>query len=736
MGSATSQTFPPAPGGMNVALAPQEIDDTEAQYLQDILLDYPGLARRRGPVRAIASGGPANLPRRGSGLAITIDPAGTTRYGALTGTGANGYFTVWSSDLSATVDLTWPHVLPTTPASGASSAYRMVSSVPGAGGGTWIGTASDYGSVSPLQALAFWHGGNKADYSTGTISLTRGSATVTGSGTSWTANVVPGMFLFANTDDASAGTFTDTLIGTVLSVNSDTSITLTKPSPYSGSAGRSYTLRSLRGFILKVNKGRITCDTGSTTVSGGNTKFAAQGLGTGVWNLYRASDLTWIGKVSSVASDISLTLAANAAISMADDQYIAIRGDWSANDKSVDITLSTYKTGWLTASYAERQWYFANGAQFDKTFRGWFADTADPEAVDLSTDGDWIPISSTSDVQEPIRGAMPTYNAILVMKDSETFAIYGTSPDDFSAKKLEDDGAISTMAIQPYGGGAVWAGRNGIYFYDGVQVINLTERKLGDVYKNTIRTLDQTKYRAWSMVARNHYWLFLEDLDPTISVVKGNTSTTPNHWVIVINLDTGAVALHTNVGIRGAIVLPAAQGRDTWFLVNDETAGVGKIVSANALYDTEGVDGFITTVGGALGPDFYFNTKKYNAGDDIWLKRFKQFAMHYLAQGGALNIDTVLGLNNVGQTRGTQFEATVFTWSQLQALLPNWSAVSAEYPSWSALIESVFIPKRVRFSKKDHHMSLRIWQASAAMTRVKVGPFSIGYKLMRRLRVR
>ena len=78
-----SQTFPPAPGGMNVAMAAQEIDDTEAQYLQDILLDFPGLARVRGPVQASAA--IAALPRRGSGLVTTIDPAGTSRFAALTG---------------------------------------------------------------------------------------------------------------------------------------------------------------------------------------------------------------------------------------------------------------------------------------------------------------------------------------------------------------------------------------------------------------------------------------------------------------------------------------------------------------------------------------------------------------------------------------------------------------------------------------------------------------------------
>lgn len=836
---AVTQTFPPAPGGMNVAKSGQEIDDTEAQYLQDILLDKPGIARRRGPIQRDISF--AILPRKATGLAITIDPSGDDRYAALTGTAANGYLTVWSADKATTVDLTWPHALPTDPATGSAFAYRLHSAMPALGGGTWIGTASDYGDDDALQALALWRGGTKPDYSTGTISFTRGSATVTGSDTSWLANAVPGMFLFANTNDAGAGTFTDTLIGVVATVNSNTSITLEKIAPYSGSAV-AYTLRSIRGFIPKVAKGKITTATNSTIVSGGGTKFGAQGLGIGTWNIYRAADLVWVGRVASVQSDISLTLAANAAVAMADESFIAIRGDWTANDKSIDIGLSTNKTGWLTSIYAERQWYLNNSAQFDKTYRLWFSDPLDPEAVDLSQDGDWIPISSTSDIPEPARAMVPTYNALLVFKESETFAVYGTSPSNFSAKKLEDDGTLSPMSVQSFGGGAIWAGRNGIYYYDGVQVRNITDEKLGDVWRNSVRSVDPLRFRMWSMMVRNHYILHIEDLDPTISVVKGNTSSTPNHWIVIVNMQTlqPTITLGTNIRLRGAVTLPAQAGRGVAYVVNNDrstptglaavargtggtlpadtyyykvsavdsigetlassevsvttsgstssvaltwnevpgahgyrvyrsdtasgaqdeyvavttnsytdtalagwTAGAplgtgtvarGVLCDANALFDVEGRDE-IGTDGNERGPDFYFNSKKYNAGDDVRLKRFKQLAIHYLAQGGSLNVDTVLGLNNVGQTLMGNFPATVLTWDQLRMLLPNWSAVSAEFVSWDDLVEGVFRPKRVRFLKKDHHMSFRLWQSTPTMQRVRIGPFHIAFKLMRPMRV-
>lgn len=896
MSGVIAQTFPPAPGGMNVALSGQEIDDTEAQYLQDILLDTPGLARRRGPIQKPLAW--ASIPRPASGLAIAIDPTGQDKYAVLNGTAANGYLSVWSTDKSTITDLTWPHALPTDPVTAYSSRYRMHQAAPAIAGGTWVSTASDYSATTPLHALGLWYGGSKADYTTGTVSFTRGSTSVTGVGTSWLANAEPGMFLFANTDDASAGTFTGAFIGVVLSVNSDTSITLESKSPYSGSAGRTYTLTSLRGFMPKVTKGRITCATTDTTVSGGATKFSSQGLATGTWNLYRASDFTWIGKVASVQSDIALTLSANAAIALADELYIAIRGDWATADKSVDITGSNNKTGWLTAIYAERQWYANNGASFDKTYRLWFSDTADKEAVDLSSDGDWIPISSTSDIPEPVRGLVPTYNALVVMKESEAFAVYGTSPSSFSAKKLADDGTMSTMSCQSFGGGAIWAGRNGIYFYDGVSVTNMTDGKLGDVWKNSAFTVDPLRYRMWSMIANNHYILHIEDLDPTISVVKGNTASTPGYWVVSINMETRAFSLFTGVRLRGAVTLPASAGRGVYYVVNglntdaaatnlgktaaggtakqltanqayavhatasadgitnkvkwrldgggtgtgtanfraalyadnagepgtllsysdpvavldtaaasdvsftlrtevklvngtkywialfgdadadscrgfydalaskcrtvaatytsgvpatwdaagdsvqndDMTAYIvydtqrGHICDANKLFNAEGLD-TIMVEGSPKGPDFYFLSKKFNAGNDVQLKRFKQFAIHYLAQGGAVKVDAVLGLNEVGQTLTSSLPATVFTWDQLRALLPNWSSVSDEYSSWSSLIEGVFAPKRVRFLKKDHHFSFRLWQENATMTRLKVGPFHVVYKLMRPQRV-
>ena len=722
-----SETFEGTPAGSNLALPAQELDDSEARLIQDALLDYPGLTRRRGPVSGVV--GVPTLPNPGTGLVMTLNPQGQARFGVLQGTSGSGLFSVLTDDNSAVAaDLAWPFGLPTNPAV-AGQSYSIVDAKPALIGGLMIGVSSDYGASSVNQGLAYWYGGNKPNYTT-TVTVTRGSSTVVGSG--FTANVVPGMFLFANTDDP----YTAAYIGVVLSVLNDTTLTLTKAAPYTGTA-KSGTFQSLRGIAPKVTEGRITSDVASTTVTGGLTKFVSQGLGTGSWQLYRASDGAFIGKVASVQSDTALTLAANAAVATADASYIAVRAD---ADFGIINTANINKVGFLNATYADRQWFANLGASYDKTSQVWFSDTSDPEGLDLSVfDGNWFVITSSSTVNEPIRAIAPAYNGLVINKENETFIITGTSPDDFTVRKLEDDGALSGMSVQQYAGGVIWAGREGIHFYDGVQTQNLVEEKLGDYYKNTIRTYDPTKYRMWSMIDRDHYFLFIENLAPTVAIVKGNTSTTPTKYSIVINLRTRAITFHTNVDIRGAITLPASVGKHTWYLVNGKLSGDlsdhAIICDGEALFNQEGIDAVTCTGSAAPGPDWFWESKKFSGGDSLRLKRLKFFLMYGLVQGGDMKIDVVLGLNDVGQTITKTFPQSVYNWTTLRAVTGTWSALSTQFPTWNSVVQSVFVPQRFKFSKKATHFSFRIYQSSPNITRLQMGPFKLGYKIERDGRV-
>lgn len=731
MAGLLTETYEGVPGGMNLALPAQEIDELGCRYLQDGLLHKPGQVVRRGPVQAIASYAPT--PKPATGLTQTLDPGGALRLAALYGDNSSGFLGLYSSDYTAITPISWNGVLPTTGGS-AATAYHIVDAKAALTGGTWIGSSSQYDASSPVQTLALWRGGNKADYSTGTLSVTRGSVSVTGSGTTWATNVAPGMFLFANTDDP----YTLAYIGVVKAVNSDTSITLGAVSPHTSTA-KAYNLTSIRGFCPRVVTGRITTSTSSTQVNGASTKFVSQAVNSGTWQLYRASDLGYVGKVSSVTNDTTLILTANAALALSNERYILLRvdGDYSINTQAV----SGRKVGFLTALYSSRQWYANLGQQYETTSRVWFSDTSDPEAVDLSPfDGDFIDVASTTGVNTPIKALMPAYNALLIIKDTETFGVYGASKSQFQVRKIEDDGTLSGMSVQPYGGGVIWAGRDGVYFYDGIEAKNITLDSLGDYYKNAVRSFDPAAYRMWSMLDRDHYFLFIERFAPNVAVVKGLTSVTPSTTTICINMVTQAVTLLTNVCPRGAIVLPASTGESTWFIQNNSSDSKGYLVDANVLFDAQGNDSVVDPAFTG-GPDFYMESKKYKVGDSLRKKLFKQLAIHYNAAGGPLNagtglrealtIDTVVGLNNVGKTSSTKFPATIYTWDQLPTVAATWDALAALFPTWDALITSVFRPKRIKFLKRSQFLAFRLYQTDSTVTQVTLGPFQLGFKLQR-----
>jgi hypothetical protein len=91
----------------------------------------------------------------------------------------------------------------------------------------------------------------------------------------------------------------------------------------------------------------------------------------------------------------------------------------------------------------------------------------------------------------------------------------------------------------------------------------------------------------------------------------------------------------------------------------------------------------------------------------------------------------VLGLNDVGQTLSTTFPATVPTWTSIKTAIPTWTGLKTQYPTWTQIVQSVFKPKRIRYQKSSTHLSFRFYQGSSSMSKLKLGPFHIGYKLAR-----
>lgn len=674
------QSFQGAPDGMNLSLPPDEILETQARYIQDALVDKPGLIRRRGPVKNAS--GVAALTRQAWGIVATTDPAGNARYAVLNGSGANAKISFLAAgNATISAELTWP---------GNYALYPYVDVTPFLTGGTLISTTDKYGQGAAASVI-LWYGANLANYSTGTLTCAVGSTAVTGTSTVWSTNIVPGMFLLVGND----------LVGCVEKVNSNTSITLTAPAIFAHT-GSAYTATSIRALGTKVMKGTITASATHPHIHGGNTKWTTQ-LAAGM-AVYRLRDMGYIGTVTSVQSDFAATLTADARFDCSDDPYVAIAAQ---NYSTASATVTASDPGFLSAVYANRQWY-ANNPNLASTpisaqqsSRVWFSDTTDPEGLDLTADGDWFDVYGENPQSQPIKAITSTLSSLLVLKERETWAVFGQSEETFTPKMLESDGCIDGATVQPFAGGAIWAGRTGILFFDGSRVQNLTQNNLGKAYHDIIKTFDNTTYHAWSMLARGHYFLFIENCTGPYTLDKGGTTSTPTRLTIAYNLLSGSITFLTNVDIRGATQLPTTIAPTVWYIVND--ASIGHICSADDLFDTTGVVDSITCTGNTAGPDFYWEGKAHNAGDGARLKKWRWFEPNAVVTGDVLKVDAVKGLSSVD------------------------SALTDTIP-----IGTIFqVGNRIFVDWDSQYIAFRVWQNSSAVTDVQIGPYDVAFKFLR-----
>jgi hypothetical protein len=759
-----TQTIPPFPGGMNVEQKPWAIEDDQARYLQDAILDEPMVLKRRGPIRTATNSAAAAfstaIANAGIGIVSAISPGDVFRIAVLNGTASAGsaklsvfdtnYTTVQTSDWGAA-----GHINTFDPA----KRYNYLAS-PHPWGGTLIGT--QIGSANPGGAnttLGHWYGATKPEVSAGTITVVQDSTAVIGVGTTFT-NIDEGSFLYAiadtdNTPSNSARTF----IGTVRSIADATHLTLMDGALFDVT-GRSYKIRPVRPLSRRVATGQITATTTSATVNGSNTKFKRQKLDTpsnnGHWCLFRADDMKFIGKVSSVASDIQLTLTANAAIVCNKDKFVAID---MYDNKDLNVN-STNEGGYLTAQFAGRQWYgnrpagTSNKSQPYANSRVWFSDIYDPEAIDVTSDGDHLLIPSQRPPIKPLTGLMATTSALVCFKEDETYGVFGTDETNFTVRKILDDGAFSPMAAKPWNGGVVWAGQKGIWFFDGSEEpFNLIEDRMLTFWKKAVDKHKSTTYKVWSMIHRDHYFVYVENASPPFGPIKGtgasptDTGTPTKYLALVINLNTRAISTLTNFAFLGSVTAPLEDATDssTLFLVNKTNPTTpwalqgARVCSAEALFtDNTNIDTHFTAVvspvDNAMGPDLYIESKRYDMSDPQRKKNFKQLQMlyrldsftgTYVVSGDTTSADFLNNYLNLGIIKGLNEYASVSS--------SKWRLTRV---TDSGSGQAGFGSKRIKFLKRSQHIGFRIWQQNISDTKViQIGPMAIGYKWLRPGRV-
>lgn len=196
--------------GMVQSVARHRIPENGAFDIRDGLLDDDG-----------------NVYQRGATTRITAGQLGTKMWSVWEGAFSVGRRTIGLSDTNFGVlnvaGTAWVPLVAITP-----GATRVMAGVP-----------AQVGEVMflPVETGTYLYAGSlkTVGYTTGTVTVTKGSKTVTGVGTAWLANVDAGMLL---------GAFSGGFLGVVASVDSNTQITLKDAWQGPTTAGTTYSLQA------------------------------------------------------------------------------------------------------------------------------------------------------------------------------------------------------------------------------------------------------------------------------------------------------------------------------------------------------------------------------------------------------------------------------------------------------------------------------------------------------------
>ena len=672
---------------MQRAVAQHEIDDDACWTLVDAFIKDPGIIKRRGPLASFFATTTAAI-----GLAGTTAPDGTWSGLLYRRTSTpSGRLTAFKN---STVDDTTPNTPSITP-------YELFVANDAPDGGQMIGMADSIKATPAQECLAYWRGATKGTSSATTLAsnINRGDTTVTlaaGGG----ANFCSGHFLHT--------TAAGTLIGVVKSVSGDV-LTLEKKALVAVTVGVDTVQgRSTRGVFPRVSKGRITTSTSSTTVNGGDTRFKQQNLNVGTWDIF-LPDATFVGTVSAVASDTQLTLGANAAVALLNSDYIAIRRDANSYSRSAGLL------GWVNASFANRHFY-ADGPKVA------YSDLVDPEAVFIGPDDD----DTFTFSDDPIAALVSTSSGLVGLTEREAYVLagaVGTTPDRWRGDRIHSDGVLCTMAAVQYRGGVIWAGRRGVWFWDGADPLDMAA-SLGEDYQRFVAGINLTTSRVWAAVHNDHFFLHVEAGASGVFAWY-DTNNTPNYLTrltLVINLESGATSILRNVGIRGSVATPPSVGDgETYFAVTTATQAV--VLKASDLFSNTGVD-TQTCTGDSVGPNFFLETKKYDIGDAERLKLFKLLLLHYLLDGtvnssAAITAGTADHLR-FASVKGMGSDGTVLGTKLFVAASPN---------------NGTWQNKRLKFMKRSQFCAIRVWQGTNTITNLALGAWALGYKFKRPGRV-
>lgn len=677
------------------------------------------------------------------------------------------------------------------------------------GGGVWIGVIDDVTNTSSAgaSALFLWKGAGQLGTANGAASWNLGGSTPNVITVDNVIGIEPGTFVFHN-----VALGRDRYIGTIASIDA-AALTITLEKNVLGRtvnenlSGQTIVYRSVRGFVHQYGRGFANYD-GGNYLTGGGIGTDAEGLfkaakltaGTGALGanhavyVYRNSDYQYIarilynGTVSNTQVELAnganeRALSSNPAQLLQNEAYIVMREDIdlyqttaypTVDSRSAPINLVDRRPdmvptkltrpfgatpnlrvprpapGIFNSTYAGRQW-FANFNTTENTYdssinRVVFSSKDNPENINLCQDAsDSIVIPGA----ENIIGIAGSNSGLLVFLQTKTYIIRGTKRSNFALQELYPDGCISTTSIVQVGGGVIWAGKQGIYYYDGTTVRNFTSEALGVYYTDGIKGFDLAKNGVYAFVYNNYLimnftkwfsnyslrrWQAAGKTNPDASgniyeTITNNSSVgivNPTKLCLAIYLPTGAVTSFSNFTPRGYMTGIMAANTST-NSISPPTGNTGTLFDLKTLFtenvDNEATDGVFksyysndivysaSTGTSANGPDFYIETKQYNFDETTLVKWWRKLMFNIKISQGAMMVEFV-DVNNqtlvqpVTRSDPPKYnssdengffivDATQFVWQYYEDLDLIWDDVEETRSTWT----EYFTGQEIRYSK-------------------------------------
>ena len=341
--------------------------------------------------------------------------------------------------------------------------------------------------------------------------------------------------------------------------------------------------------------------------------------------------------------------------------------------------------GIFNSTYANRQWFASVGntaVKSDKFVnRVMFSGTDNPENVNLSPDAsDSIVVPG----REAIRGIAGSVAGLLVFVENKTYIIKGTNRQNFSLEELYPDGCLCTSSIVQVGGGVIWAGKSGIYYYDGVTVRNFTNQALGIFYTDGVHAFNATTDRIYAFVynnyliinftkwqqsyALNRYQAINQDSSDSNAIItlsnnEDYTRLVPTSITFNIFLPTGAIGTLSNFTPRGFLNTSSASDTKGIMVMNERTnttgaptGNKGHLLDLSTIFteiiDEITIDSLVSNdssrSSGDLvkaGPDFYLETKQYNFNETTLRKWWRKILFSLSINNGFV-VTELVDINN------------------------------------------------------------------------------------------